>query len=231
MLGELIMGGGMVADLIGGSRAKRKQERLWQQFQADLRKREAEQVHLERVARGEIQTSLAESKHLFGQTMAAISASSSVASRRLMEDLNRREAAAGVRGRQRGMMGSSATATMALAQERDVFRAALDAEINRSAKMGQVMQAQAGHEAQIRGDIANSYRREGNIGAQAGQEYRSALENSQVGYTPISGGLGQLLGQLGMLGGGGATEQKYTVAEMKGVEGALRANPWTGGMF
>lgn len=223
-----LMMGSMGVDIFGGMRAKKKQEKLWKDFQRSLVKREAEQVDLERIARGEIQVSLSEGKKLFSQTMKAISASNSVQSRRLMEDLNRREAEASVRGRQRGLMGSSATSTEALAREREVFRAALDAETGRSAQMGQVLQAQAGFETQVRGQIADSFRREGQIGADSGRERRRALEGSRVNFSPISGAVGALIGQLGGMGGGGGLTPE---AKLTGAKAALRVNPWTKGTF
>lgn len=222
-----IMGGSMVFDAIGGSRAASKQKKLFKEFQRSLVRREQEQIGLERIARGELQVSLAEGSKMFDLTMKAISASDSVASRRLLEDINRRQAEAEVRGRQRGLMGSSATATEALGREREVFRAALDAETSRSARMGQVLQAKAGFETNARGAIANSFRAEGAIGAESGRELRRALEGSTVQHSPISGGVGQLLGQLGMLNPSGKPELD-PLAQAGGVDAALRVNPFIG---
>ena len=222
-----IMGGAMVFDAIGGSRAARKQKKLFRDFQRSLVKREEQQIGLERIARGELQVSLAEGSKMFDLTMKAISASNSVASRRLLEDINRREAEAQVRGRQRGLMGSSATSTEALGREREVFRAALDAETARSAQIGQVLQGKAQFEANARGQIANSFRAEGAIGADAGRELRRALEGTTVQHSPISGGVGQVLGQLGMLNPGGKPEAGLDPgAQAYGVSAGLRANPF-----
>lgn len=205
--GTMILGASMVSDFFGGLSAKKKQEKRFREFQQSVAKREREQIALERIARGEIQTSLAESKHLFNLTLGAISASGSMESRRFLEDLARREAVANVQARQRGMQGSTATAAAALANEREMFRGAMDAEANRSARMGQVFQQQIGVNAGLRGDLANSYRQEGRIRDEAGAKMQRALENTQVNYNPNTPGVAQLLAQLGLIGPSGKPKE------------------------
>lgn len=223
-----ILGASMGFDILGGISQGKKQDRLFKQFKRSVAKREAEQVDLERIARGEFQVSLAESKHLFSNTIAAISAVDSVASRRLMEDIARREAVSEVRGRQRGLLGSTATAGESLARERETFRAALDAGASRSSRMAEVMQAELGFNANVRGQIAGSFRREGQIRAEAGRSMQRAFENTEVRQSAITPGVGQLLGQLGLLSPGGSPQG----GELSlGGKAAIRSNPFIGADF
>ena len=191
-----MQGLGMGLDLFGGSKAKKEEAKRFREFQNDLMRREQQSKTLEAIARGELQASLADSRLLFGDTLRALSASGSAGSRRILETVAHREAEASQRMRQRGMQGSTVAAEADAIAEREVYEGTLDAEGRRNQAMAGVMGQQAAFESQAGMQIADSYRREAAIGDQAGREMRSALENTQVGFTPVSGAIGTMMAEL-----------------------------------
>lgn len=192
-----ILGAGM--DLAAGDRARKRQEALQKQFYEGLARDREEALGLERIARGEVLTTLADTRQLFQRVTRAISATGSADGRRLLEMAARREAEEAQRIRSRGLGGSTAGATMQAIQERQSFRSLLDAGANRSSAVAQALGNQASIEAGIRGQVAQSYRSEADMIRRFGSEEREALQNTRVGFTPVSSAFGVLAAELGNL--------------------------------
>lgn len=195
-IGSALAGAGAVFDIANGFKAQREQKKLFDRFMADLARREEEQKALEAIARGTIRVGLDEGKQLYKNALASVVSSGNAANRMAIEGAAYNNARMVQQLNRRGMLGSSFGASALVMQERENLRAQLDAAGNRGNSIAQLLSRQAQFEMQAADQLASSYRREGQIGAQYGAEYRSALENTQVQFNGIGPALGQLGGLL-----------------------------------
>lgn len=191
-----LQGIGAVTDLINGGAAARRQKRLFEQYQADMARREQKTLALEAIARGEIRVSLEQGKQLYRDALQSLTSSGNAAMRTATEQAAYRDAQTRVGIQRSGMLGGTAGSVAQSMTERERLRAQLDASGARGGSLAQLLSSQAQFEMNGANAIANSYRNEANITDMVGQRYQSALENTQVQFNPIGPALGKLAGSL-----------------------------------
>lgn len=228
-LGSLVLGGaGFVNDLISGGRAQRAQRRQFAEFRKNLALTRENNLALERIARGELRVGLDNARDLFKNSIAALAADGSASSRRSLEMIERAVADQMVRDRQRGIQGSTQSATNQSRIQREAFRASLDAEAERNRAIAQAQAGLAGFEVDATQALNASLRREGAIQKEFTDSLNAGLQSLSIGASSTAGGLSTLGAELDNLFASRAsstarTLDQFQVAGTVGAKTALAA--------